>query len=905
MINRIFPLSLLLGAAVLGCTKKIDDPSVSAAATIESPIIPHTEPQKNDSSTGIMTYKISAKDGGEIAPQSNAYTSDTFSQTKVTILPGALSGDAEISIFEATPIVNSIIASSLNLTTATAAGPTVAIEAGESAINTYLEIEIPYAKNGSYSLLQNEQFIVIGVIKNGDQFDAESFVGDELDIGDHTIKLKIKKFGAYQVAKITEVPTKTTAKTSAGYASRAEAEQSGASQYQTYYALSDAQLPGCDATRVSQLFYIISSQSFKSCNGQDWVVILIQGPKGDKGDAGSKGDPGTNAAALPGQGTVFEDSDKGTCVEVIENMKTISRCSKKYYDAFGGKLVRTCYTDNWQESAMANGVYNYSKSYGDSGCLLQTSRYSYCDMGYDKSADNNSCVSTCNAQNSWSCSEAQCSAQGMTWESGNKGGCLGICSSSNYWACLTSNQCTGVGGIWEGACRGCDQNNLSACTTQNLCEDNGLTWANAQCLGRCDGNNLAACTTIASCQDRNLAWDVNHCAVSCPLNKINSSRGCELPMTACTSLQRIVDNSCVNINYTEISSSLSGSYNVPIRITGNVVITNSVVFNQELVIDPGVTVSFDGPHSFYANVSLVAEGTSGAPIVFKNDTLFFGTWNKLEINNVPSEGVLRTNTGLGEFVHGTRLSYVTIDNTTGSLRLSGHYSHLTLNGSASFELVTGVLRNSAITTGQFTSGPYWYDGITMVNNNTISSGNCLIQGQIAAFKNSFTCSSGIQVRYSDWPLLFGLNSLGDSSLSCDGNPEVYLLGNSSSGVGAFNPNACIDLQNSTVLSTDSVVFVASIAEGGSNGGAPFDAKVGESIPVTALVIDPVNGLQTSISPTWEAKYAVSGSPTYLTPPTGLMPDLIFSIPENYEIGVTAVTGKTIFGKTSTLLSIGN
>lgn len=58
----------------------------------------------------------------------------------------------------------------------------------------------------------------------------------------------------------------------------------------------EADLPACNNTNVGKLYYISSSNVFKSCDGTSWSPISIAGPQGPQGPQGAQGPAGPTGA---------------------------------------------------------------------------------------------------------------------------------------------------------------------------------------------------------------------------------------------------------------------------------------------------------------------------------------------------------------------------------------------------------------------------------------------------------------------------------------------------------------------------------------------------------------------------------------------------------------------------------
>ena len=97
----------------------------------------------------------------------------------------------------------------------------------------------------------------------------------------------------------------------------------------SYAVTSAAELPPCDTSHEKQLFYIMETQEFRTCQGGSWVAINIQGPKGEDGKDGETGPAGKDGqdGAVGPAGPAGEDAaaevDTITLQEAILAFQTI------------------------------------------------------------------------------------------------------------------------------------------------------------------------------------------------------------------------------------------------------------------------------------------------------------------------------------------------------------------------------------------------------------------------------------------------------------------------------------------------------------------------------------------------------------------------------------------------------
>ena len=357
------------------------------------------------SSTGAVTVRIDPANGGVVATTGITSRNPLFSRAELVVPPGALSVAVDVSVFEATPVVNSSTAALLEITGAVAIGPSVALSASnEGALVAPLTLSLPYWDPAQ--LAPGYDLAVIGMYRTGNKFVAETFVGDELAF-DQTgvVKVRISRFGAYQVARVSGTVSKKSADSNVGFMPQSEAEESGAAAYSAFLVATTEELPVCDATRVSHLFYVLSSRSFRVCNGSTWTVVDLSPPS----------PPVANENLFAGPATTSTLTVSG---------RQVSRLTTQFYSAPGGALVRTCYRDSLT-SAITNGNKGEIQNDGEAGCPKGGSWFFWCDSGYV--LQGTSCVAASSAP---------------------------VCSQANPSACTTLTQCKGVSQYWDGnTCR--------------------------------------------------------------------------------------------------------------------------------------------------------------------------------------------------------------------------------------------------------------------------------------------------------------------------------------------------------------------------------------------------------------------------------------------------------------------
>ena len=106
---------------------------------------------------------------------------------------------------------------------------------------------------------------------------------------------------------------------------------------QSLFLKSEVELPTCDASRKAVLAYVVSAESFFSCDGVTWTVIEIKGrdgaagqsivgAKGDRGEVGERGSDGVSitgpqgvAGAVGATGATGAAGTSGMTIAQVKN----------------------------------------------------------------------------------------------------------------------------------------------------------------------------------------------------------------------------------------------------------------------------------------------------------------------------------------------------------------------------------------------------------------------------------------------------------------------------------------------------------------------------------------------------------------------------------------------------------
>lgn len=249
-------------------------------------------PVANEQNAAVVT--VTPEAGATISVANVESTNSAFKETVVTVPPGTLAFATSVTVLEATPVVNAASTSALGIQGAQPSGPAVAVEVGdESALVGTIGLSLPY--DPSAGLTGARQYFVVGLYKakSGSGFNVETFLGSELTFEAKKITINIAHSGAYQVssAPAEQIIVKKVESTNVGYIAAKLATDMGVGNHTTFYINTLAELPECNAGRISNLYYTVETKTFHACDGSAWTVV---GLKGDRGDTGARGDAGKN-----------------------------------------------------------------------------------------------------------------------------------------------------------------------------------------------------------------------------------------------------------------------------------------------------------------------------------------------------------------------------------------------------------------------------------------------------------------------------------------------------------------------------------------------------------------------------------------------------------------------------------
>ena len=592
-------------------------------------------------------------------------------------------------------------------------------------------------------------------------------------------------------------------------------------------------LPKCDAAKKGAIYYVAKDKSLQSCDGSKWQIINAQGAAGAPGGQGAKGDPGAPAAT---QNNYYTEISSVTTV--VEASRTITRSVIKYAIAQGGTLVKTCTEDTWREAAgVVNGYKVFWRGYGDKACGDSTTESISCNGGY--------------------------AAIG--------GSCVAACSSSN----------------------------LNACNTIDLCTNSGMTWASGRCVGTCSTDNLAACNSLDKCQGDGTGnsgpgvWAGNQCLSTCAAGQIKTNRGCEVA-AVCPATKRVIDNQCVDANFTVQGGNICGKYATTVKFTAGPHLVNcDAEFLDAVIIDPGATFSVDGPWTMRFAKTLYAVGTSAEPITFQASSGNVShKWLSLSVGNDHGYGMLAPFTLNGTYNFGTKLDYVTIkdlaaNTASGSVSLTGYVTNLSIPAS-----------DTAVNLGT-TNSPLYIE-TSAISANIVSAQMSSVQ-ETAVINNTITANiefkanSGLIWRNSLTAPDTKLNSGGQGlvlfntitgNLSCTGSAlpsPAQAYGNKVSGTLSLSscPNQS---DNSTSLSDATFAFTDD-----GTLGLSTSTVTNRSVPLSALIMK-ASGWVTGATVNLELNTKLNGETIPMNLQSGYMPPVLIGLPGTYTAKVKQVSG---------------
>ncbi len=449
-------------------------------------------------------------------------------------------------------------------------------------------------------------------------------------------------------------------------------------KYSVFYVVSDGDIPECNETRKSHVYFVASSNEFKACDGSSWSTIDLRGPKGDQGIPG---------AAAGQENLAYETISSQT---VVEDGKVINRSTIQYRtEQFSGAVVRQCLLDTWKDTNdISNGYFQYSKFYGPDGCVAYFNRSRVCNAGFANVID--ACVPACSNTNLAACdTEEKCTTfgSGMSWVNGQ---CLGYCSSSNLAAC----------------------NSLAKCQQSSYGPG---SWYNNQCL--------TACPAGMKRSSRGCENAITHC---------QSTEAIVDNVCTPISFQTISDNVC-GIYDTPVRIA-SGVHFVTCDATFNDYLYLDA--GAELHFDDDWT--FDVKKTVYGvgtgTNKIVFKASSGNP---NAKWLKLSVANVHGISGLdPFDRFANYNVG----THLEYVDILDIRPSTqsGAINISGYLANVTITGTANVTFSGAYVGGSTVSANQMSFG-YSSTSRSYISNNTLTASSFSIPGNlILVWKNSMT-----------------------------------------------------------------------------------------------------------------------------------------------------------------------
>ncbi len=404
------------------------------------------------------------------------------------------------------------------------------------------------------------------------------------------------------------------------------------------------------------------------------------------------------------------------------------------------------------------------------------------------------------------------------------------------------------------------------------------------CVAGSVGTEPGSCTTIecqteVECDASGGHWNGLQCNSICPLGKEKTTRGCEVPNTACTNLQSIDDNLCVDHTYQVIAAGtqdICGPYESNIRLTeGTHLVTCDATFLGRLVLDAGVSLVVDDKWDIQAS-NISSNGTSiiGVAIRAYSGADTFSSFN-VSGGGTPIDPVAGIN-------NGNVLSYTHIYNVD-TVNISGidlRNSNIEADDSLKMSKVSS---NSSI----YSSERYVsFSGFSLgdqASNTEINMTGLALWSSGKEFNISSPYSSGPvrnkTMRKGNFDSYLAYGSLTDAYCY----REAYVISNSiTNGNSRINAN-CYSAGNDTNRAGSGIVPILLDHE-------ELTVKVGDPFELGVWLFD-VNGFVLDADIVWEAEYSREGVKYVLNQTwTGLNPIITIDAKEAYRLRIRSING---------------
>ncbi|WP_039926029.1 hypothetical protein [Alcanivorax sp. DG881] len=377
----------------------------------------------------------------------------------------------------------------------------------------------------------------------------------------------------------------------------------------------------------------------------------------------------------------------------------------------------------------------------------------------------------------------------------------------------------------------------------------------------------------------------------CPDGQVDTSRGCEAPVTSCLVGQKVEDNQCVNVDYVAVTGNICGIYKDPIKITsGQHFVTCDTSFNNLLLIEAGAILQVDRDWFILAKNGVQVLGNAISPVVIESSpNNLDGHWNYFDF-----AGDVYLDYESEQFI-GDKVSYLQVRGYQGQSTLKGvgiaeaqiiSDGHLTLDNVLSvgsyFDLASTSFRASFIIDSEVAGDaiPYIYGGL-LASSVQSTARSLYLMGQY---------SGSAETNLNRPAVLFN----GGVSVYC--STKAFVQGNASLDSLSDSNGVCITSDNETPLTNKYAIYIL--------GKEKLSTSADQTVNLEAYIFDK-NGLVQPTEITWKARYDVDG--TYYDSGqtwTGRKVDISLSQKEQYEVYVESVNGQTdLLGPKSIILNV--
>lgn len=384
----------------------------------------------------------------------------------------------------------------------------------------------------------------------------------------------------------------------------------------------------------------------------------------------------------------------------------------------------------------------------------------------------------------------------------------------------------------------------------------------------CSVSYPSQCTTQAECEANKGHWWLNSCHVTCPVGEIETSRGCEMPVTTCTPYQTVVDNQCVDLQFTSVTGSICGTYNDPVNITaGDHIITCNSTFNDKVVVEAGANLEVDNNWTVEFK-NLYAKGTEVNHITLSASAgNSLGYWNSL---NIKEGKVLYDHLG---YISGNYMSYVDISDVNQPSYLNNIFAeNITITSNGNIDIENSYILNSTFDVS------YSSLGVTSRYLNKSSFSSFFLKNTVTAYyanmlynvMAAWSYFSGKVNVFSGSALLFN-DIAGD--ISCGSGSNIFGNKHTSSIY-----MGCEQSDNSIIAVSDKVALYIINAD-------RTNLNINENKVFSVYALDKVDWINNATI-NWIAQYDFDGVFfDYPTTWTGYNPLISLNTKESYHLSV--------------------